>query len=152
MSGPISEAVDIAASLCRPFEGLRLRPYICPAGYPTIGYGTVYKPDGTRVTMEDAPITKETAEAWLLHELQHNYLAGVLKASPKLITRPRALGAMADFAYNLGVARYRGSTLRRKIDEQDWDAAKEELMRWTRGGGRVLPGLVRRRKAECAFL
>ena len=152
MSGPISEAVDIAASLCRPFEGLRLRPYICPAGYPTIGYGTVWKPDGTRVTMEDAPITKETAEAWLLHELQHNYLAGVLKASPKLITRPRALGAMVDFAYNLGVARYRGSTLRRRIDEQDWDAAKEELMRWTRGGGRVLPGLVRRRKAECAYL
>lgn len=152
MSGPISEAVDIAASLCRPFEGLRLRPYICPAGYPTIGYGTVWKPDGTRVTMEDPPITKETAEAWLLHELQHNYLAGVLKASPKLITEPRVLGAMADFAYNLGVARYRGSTLRRRIDEQDWDAAKEELMRWTRGGGRVLPGLVRRRKAECAFL
>lgn len=152
MSGPISEAVDIAASLCRPFEGLRLRPYICPAGYPTIGYGTVYKPDGTKVTMEDPPITKETAEAWLLHELQHNYLAGVLKASPKLITEPRVLGAMADFAYNLGVARYRGSTLRRKIDEQDWEAAKDELMKWTRGGGRVLPGLVRRRQAECAFL
>lgn len=152
MSGPISEAVDIAASLCRPFEGLRLRPYICPAGYPTIGYGTVYKPDGTKVTMDDPPITKETAETWLFHELQHNYLAGVLKASPKLITEPRVLGAMADFAYNLGVARYRGSTLRRKIDEQDWDAAKEELMKWTRGGGRVLPGLVRRRQAECAFL
>lgn len=152
MSGPISEAVDIAASLCRPFEGLRLRPYICPAGYPTIGYGTVYKPDGTKVTMDDPPITKETAEEWLLHELQHNYLAGVLKASPKLITEPRVLGAMADFAYNLGVARYRGSTLRRKIDQQDWDAAKDELMKWTRGGGRELPGLVRRRKAECAFL
>lgn len=152
MSGPISEAVGIAASLCRPFEGLRLRPYICPAGYPTIGYGTVWKPDGTRVTMEDAPITKETAEAWLLHELQHNYLAGVLKASPKLITRPRALGAMADFAYNLGVARYRGSTLRRRIDAQDWEGAQVELMKWVRGGGKVLPGLVRRRKAECAYL
>ena len=152
MSGPISEAVDIAASLCRPFEGLRLRPYICPAGYPTIGYGTVYKPDGTKVTMEDAPITKETAEAWLLHELRHNYLAGVLKASPTLITEPRVLGAMADFAYNLGVARYRGSTLRRRVDEKDWDAAKDELMKWTRGGGRVLPGLVRRRQAECTLL
>ena len=152
MSGPISEAVDIAASLCRPFEGLRLRPYICPAGYPTIGYGTVYKPDGTKVTMEDAPITKETAESWLLHELQHNYLAGVLKASPALIANPSALGAMADFAYNLGVARYRGSTLRRRVDAKDWDGAKEELMKWTRGGGRELPGLVRRRKAECAFL
>ena len=148
----VSEAVEIAASLCRPFEGLRLVPYICPAGYPTIGYGTVFKPDGTKVTMEHPPITKETAEEWLLHELQHNYMAGVLKASPGLITNPRALGAMTDFAYNLGVSRYRGSTLRRKVDEQDWDAAKEQLMLWTRGGGKVLPGLVRRRQAECRFL
>ena len=152
MSGPISEAVEVAAALCRPFEGLRLKPYICPAGYPTIGYGTVYKPDGTKVTMEDAPITQETAEAWLLHELRNNYVAGVLKASPGLIAHPRILGAMGDFAYNLGVPRYRGSTLRRKVDVQDWEAAKEELMKWTRGGGRVLPGLVKRRKAECALL
>ena len=152
MSGPISEAVEVAAELCRPFEGLRLKPYICPAGYPTIGYGTVFKPDGTKVTMEHPPITKETAEEWLLHELRHNYIAGVLKASPRLITKPRILGAMGDFTYNLGVARYRGSTLRRRIDAQDWDGAQEELMKWVRGGGRVLPGLVRRRKAECAYL
>ena len=152
MSEPVTEAVEIAAGLCRPFEGLRLKPYICPAGYPTLGYGTVYKPDGTKVTMEDPPITKETAEEWLLHELQHNYLPGVLKASPSLITNPRALGAMTDFAYNLGVSRYRGSTLRKRIDEQDWEGAKEQLMLWTRGGGRVLPGLVKRRQAECTFL
>lgn len=152
MSGPVTEAVEIAAALCRPFEGLRLKPYICPAGYPTIGYGTVFKPDGTKVTMEDSPITKETAEEWLLSELHANYLAGVLKASPSLIAYPRVLGAITDFAYNLGVARYKGSTLRKKIDEQDWEAAKEELMKWTRGGGKVLPGLVKRRKAECEFL
>lgn len=152
MSGPVSEAVEIAAALCRPFEGLALKPYICPAGYPTIGYGTVFKPDGSKVTMEHPPIDKATAEAWLVHELQHNYLAGVLKASPSLITNPQALGAMADFAYNLGVARYRSSTLRRRVDAQDWDSAKAELMKWVRGGGRVLPGLVKRRAAEAALL
>lgn len=148
----IDEAVEVAATLCRPFEGLRLKPYICPAGYPTIGYGTVWKPDGTKVTMEHLPITKETAEAWLLHELRHNYLAGVVNASPGLLASPRALGAMTDFAYNLGVARYRSSTLRRRVDAQDCDAAKEELMKWVRGGGKVLPGLVRRRQAEAALL
>ena len=148
----VSEAVDVAATLCRPFEGLRLKPYICPAGYPTIGYGTVFKPDGTKVTMEHLPITKETAEEWLMHELRHNYLAGVLKASPGLVARPKALGAMADFAYNLGVARYRSSTLRRCVDAQDWEAAKEQLMLWVRGGGKVLPGLVKRRAAESALL
>jgi lysozyme len=152
MSGPASEAVDIAAALCRPFEGLRLKPYICPAGYPTIGYGTVFKPDGTKVTMEHPEITKETAEEWLVHELRVTYLAGVLKASPGLLVRPRALGAMTDFAYNLGVARYRASTLRKRVDAGDWEDAKEQLMLWVRGGGRVLPGLVKRRKAEAALL
>lgn len=142
----------MAAALCRPFEGLRLKPYICPAGYATIGYGTVWKPDGTQVTMEHPPIDKATAEAWLLHELRHNYLAGVVRSSPGLIKFPRALGAITDFAYNLGVARYRASTLRRRIDAEDWEGAKEQLMLWVRGGGRVLPGLVKRRQAECALL
>jgi len=149
MSAPVNEAVEIAASLCRPFEGLRLKPYICPAGYPTIGYGTVYKPDGTTVTMNHPPISKETAEEWLMHELRKTYVAGVLKASPHLIAYPKVLGALGDFAYNLGVPRYRASTLKGRIDEKDWDGAKEQLMRWVRGGGRVLPGLVKRRKAEC---
>lgn len=148
----IDEAVDVAAALCRPFEGLRLRPYICPAGYATIGYGTVWKPDGTQVTMEHPAIDKVTAEAWLLHELRHNYLAGVVKASTGLLKRPQALGAMTDFAYNLGVARYRASTLRRKVDAEDWPGARVELMKWVRGGGRILPGLVKRRKAECELL
>lgn len=148
----IAEAVEVAAALCRPFEGLRLKPYICPAGYPTIGYGTVYKPDGTNVTMDHSPITKETAEAWLVYELRHNYLAGVLKASPSLLAHPKAFGAMTSFAYNLGVARYRSSTLRKRIDVQDWTGAREQLALWVFGGGKKLPGLVRRRAAEAAFL
>lgn len=148
MSGATAKAVEVAAALCRPFEGLRLKPYICPAGYPTIGYGTVWKPDGTRVSMDDPPISKETAEEWLVHELTHTYLPGVLKASPGLLARPVALGAITDFAYNLGVGRYRGSTLRRRIDAGDWYGAAEQLMLWVRGGGKVLPGLVRRRQAE----
>ena len=152
MTGSVSEAVTIAAKMCRHFEGLVLHPYRCSAGYPTIGYGTVYKPDGTTVTMDDPPITKETAEAWLLHELRHNYIAGVLKASPHLIAYPKVLGALGDFAYNVGVPRYRASTLRRRVAEKDWEAAKAELMKWTRANGKVLPGLVRRRKAECNLL
>jgi len=148
----IDEAVELAASICRPFEGLRLKPYICPAGYATIGYGTVWRPDGIQVTMDHPPITRETAEAWLLSELRSNYLPGVLKASPGLLMRPGALGAMAVFAYNLGVGRYRASTLRKRIDSQDWDGAKTELAKWVRGGGKVLPGLVRRRAAEAALL
>ncbi len=102
--------------------------------------------------MDDPPITRETAAAWLMTELQHNYMAGVLKASPHLIAYPRALGALADFAYNLGVPRYRASTLRKRVNEKDWIGAADELHKWVRGGGRILPGLVRRRAAESALL
>lgn len=145
------EALELAAKLCRHFEGFSAKPYLCPANYWTIGYGTVWKPDGTQVKPDDQPISKETAEAWLMHELRHNYMAGVLRASPILIQHPRTLAAMTDFAYNLGVGRYRASTLRKRIDAQDWQGAGDELMKWVRGGGRVLPGLVRRRQAEKAL-
>jgi lysozyme len=150
----IDKAVDVAADLCRHFEGLHrlkgglIHPYICPAGYPTQGYGTVYRPDGKAVTMQDDPITRSIANEWLLSELERVYLRGVLIASPQLAARPKALGAIASFAYNLGVARYRSSTLRRRIDQGDWGEARIEIMRWTRAGGKVLPGLVRRRQAE----
>jgi lysozyme len=144
-------AVELAANLCRHFEGFRAKPYLCPANYWTIGFGTVWKPDGTQVTPEHPPISRETANEWLLHELRHNYMAGVLRASPHLIEHPQVLAAMTDFAYNLGVPRYRASTLRRRVDAEDWEGAKPELARWTRGGGRVLPGLVRRRAAEAAL-
>jgi lysozyme len=62
------------------------------------------------------------------------------------------LNAIVDFAYNLGVGRLQTSTLRRKINAQDWDGAKEQLQLWVRGGGRVLPGLVRRRDAEISIM
>jgi len=148
----IEIALDMAAALCRRFEGFRSAPYRCPAGYWTIGYGTVYKPGGIRVTPDDPPITKTQASEWLLYELRYNYMAGVLRASPHLIDYPGPLAAITDFAYNLGVPRYRASTLRARINEEDWDGAIEQLMRWTRAGGRVLRGLVLRRQAEAELI
>jgi lysozyme len=143
-----NQALILAADLCRFFEGFSSKPYICPAGYPTIGYGTVYKPDGTKVTMRDQPISRELANQWLMRELQHNYMAGVLKASPILIRNQRLLAAITDFAYNLGVGRYRASTLKRRVDSNDLLGVETELKKWIRGGGKVLPGLVKRRQAE----
>lgn len=148
----MERALEISVELCKRFEGFSSKPYICPAGYATIGYGTVYRPDGKKVTMQDEPISEQLAEEWLISELKHNYMAGVLKASPNLINYPEKLGAIADFAYNLGVTRYRSSTLKRRVNEENWDAAKVEIKRWIRGGGRVLRGLVIRRDAEAEFL
>ena len=146
------KSIQVAADLCRQFEGLRLKPYICPAGYPTIGYGTVYKPGGDKVTMSDSPITKEIAEDWLIYEIENNYLPGILKASPLLINHPYVLGALIDFGYNLGIPRYRSSTLRKRVNDQDWDGACGELEKWVYGGGKKLPGLVKRREAEIKII
>ena len=62
------------------------------------------------------------------------------------------LAAIVDFTFNLGAGRLQTSTLRRRINQRDWAAAATELRRWVYGGGKVLPGLVARRAAECALL
>ena len=140
--------LELAAALCRQFEGYRAKPYLCPAGVETIGYGSTYYADKRKVTLEDAPMDEPTARALLMIELEHTYLPGVLRNCPILATNVRKCNAVVDFAYNLGTGRLQTSTLKRKINAQDWEGAAEQLMLWTKGGGRELPGLVKRRKAE----
>jgi lysozyme len=144
--------LDIAAALCKQFEGFRGKPYLCPAGVPTIGYGSTYYGSGAKVALTDPPMSEPDATQLLLHELHHTFLPGVLRQCPILMTDERKCNAVVDFAYNLGTGRLQTSTLKRKINAQDWDGAKEQLMLWTKGGGRVLPGLLKRRTAECALL
>lgn len=141
------QVINIAAGLCREFEGLSLKPYICPAGYATIGYGATFYPTGRRVLITDQPITREVANEILIYDLQ-KFLSGVLSQCPVLSGQTNRLAAVTDFAFNLGLGRLKASTLRKKINEGDYEAAKVELAKWVRGGGRVLPGLVRRRAAE----
>jgi len=130
------DALKMAAALIKQAEGLRLRPYRCPAGVPTIGYGSTRYADGKAVTLKDPAITQAQADELLMVTLQQEYLPGVLKASPTLADKPKALAAILDFAYNLGVAAYEKSTLRK----------------WIKAGGKVLPGLVARRDAEALLL
>ena len=144
--------LEAAAELCRIFEGFRSKPYLCPAGVPTIGYGSTYYADGRKVDLSDTPIDEPTARQLLMHELQHTYAAGVMRLCQNLINHEKRFNAIVDFAYNLGVGRLQTSTLRRKVNAEDWDGVKEQLMLWTKAGGRVLPGLERRRKAECILI
>ena len=138
--------LELAAELCRRYEGYRSKPYLCPAGVATIGYGSTYYADKRKVTLEDASMDEPTARALLMIELEHTYLPGVLRNCPGLITDVRKCNALVDFAYNLGTGRLQTSTLKRKVN------AKEQLMLWTKGGGKVLPGLLKRRQAECLLL
>lgn len=130
--------------LIRRFEGCRLRAYLCPAGVWTCGFGST-GPDvgpGTVWTLEHA-----TAR---MRQDAQRFAAGSLALCPGLAGD--RLAAVADFAYNLGLTRLKGSTLRRRILAGDWEGACVELAKWTRGGGRVLPGLVLRRQAEIALV
>ena len=146
------EAIIKAAALCRRFEGLYLRPYLCPAMVPTIGYGSTRYEDGVRVRLNDPAITKERAE-----ELLHFELRKCLRVSLHLCARLAEWGhdptaAIMDFMFNLGEGRLAASTLRRKIMDDDAQGAKRELMKWVYGGGKRLRGLELRRAAECLLL
>lgn len=141
-----------AIDLIRAFEGFRSRPYLCPAGVPTIGYGATFREDGTPVALTDPPIGQAQAMSLLEREVYGNCLPGVLRLCPPALAYSGLANALVDFTFNLGVGRLQTSTLRREVNAQDWDGAREQLGRWVRGGGRVLPGLVRRRAAEAALL
>lgn len=139
--------------LLKRFEGLHrlgkdgmVYPYICPAGYPTQGFGILVS------SMAVSPITPEQAEAILQVEaLKH--LQQTLPLSPGLMAEPdRRLAAIVSFVFNLGAGRYKGSTLRKRVNAKDWEGAAAEMGKWVWGGGRKLPGLIIRRAAEAALL
>lgn len=141
-----------AISMIKAFEGFRPKPYLCPAGIPTIGYGATFREDGTPVALTDPPITEAQAVSLLEREVYINCLPGVLRLCPVALSHNGVLNALVDFSFNLGVGRLQTSTLRRKVNDLDWSGAREQLSRWVRGGGKVLPGLVRRRAAEASLL
>lgn len=120
-------------------------PYICPAGYWTIGYGVLCAAD-------HPPVSLEQGEAKLAAILPV-YVAHAVRLSPLLSQEPeRRLTAISDFIFNLGPTRYAASTLRRRVNEGDWQQAAVEIQRWVFGGGRKLPGLVARRRLEAELL
>ena len=139
-----------AIALAKRFEGfcrvpkndpVRAYPYICPAGYWTIGYGHLCDP-------KHPPITEAEGEVYLAQDLQTS-LTATLRYCPVLAAEPEErLAAIVDFTFNLGAGRLQTSTLRRRINCRDWVSASLELQRWVHCGGQRLPGLVLRRKVE----
>lgn len=144
-------AQQVALALMRRFEGFYAHPYLCPAGVPTIGYGATYYLDGRAVKLTDPPIDPLTAEILLREMVKTTYLPAVLKLCPGIDT-PERLAALIDFAFNLGGSALAASTLRKRVNAGRWEDAKSEILKWVRGGRRVLTGLIRRRQAERALL
>jgi lysozyme len=143
--------IDTASQITMMFEGFRTYPYLCPAGVWTIGYGTTRYPNGKKVQSSDMWIPKTLAAEYLRQEIVSS-INQVLKCCPILSLHESRLAAITDFVYNLGAGRLQASTLRRRINQGDWVLVKTELMKWVRGGRRILPGLVARRKVECGLI
>ncbi|MBI5270716.1 MAG: lysozyme [Burkholderiales bacterium] len=137
--------------LIRRFEGFRSRPYLCPAGVPTIGYGQTRYLDGRRVRLSDPPISQAAAERLLLLTVQRTYLPAVQRLCPG-IDHPERLAAIIDFTFNLGSGALQASTLRRRINAGRWDDVPAELRKWVWAAGKRLRGLVLRREAEVALV
>lgn len=143
-----------AIDLAKRFEGFcrvpksdpgRAYPYVCPAGFWTIGYGHLCDP-------KHPPITASEGEAYLVADMT-DALSATLRYCPVLATEPVGrLAAIVDFTFNLGAGRLQTSTLRRRVNQRDWPGAAQELRRWIYGGGRILPGLTLRRGIEVSWL
>ena len=125
-------------------------PYICPAGYPTLGYGSRYKADGKEVTMKDKAIPLSECDALL-----DNTLGTYEDAVNRLVKVPltqNMFDALVCFVYNLGEANLRISTLLKYLNKGDYQAAADQLLVWNkarvRGTMVAMPGLTRRRVAE----
>jgi lysozyme len=136
----MTSAIDQAIQLIHQFEGIRHRPYFCPAGKLTIGWGSTLE---VRPGME---ITNEQAEDMLRQEVLELESELNLCVTVKLKDHERA--ALLSLAHNIGITRFRTSTLLKKLNQRDKKGASEEFTRWVHVQGKRLPGLVKRRAVE----
>ena len=154
-----------AVKLIKSFEGImdgdprtvNLDPYLCPAGYWTIGWGhVVLSPSGEMLkgskkraeayAIYPAGITLQAAENLLAEDVQ-KFSKGVA-GRVKTVISNNQFCALVSFAYNVGLGAFGASTLLKKVNRQELQQVPDEFRKWVNGGGRRLPGLVRRREAE----
>lgn len=145
----VTKSSDALIDMIIKSEGLKLKSYRCPANVWTIGVGCTYYENGTRVK-EGEEITRERAIE-LLKNVLKKYEADVDNMTRDDINQNQ-FDALVDFAFNCGSANLKSSTLLKKVNANPNDPnIAQEFNKWVRGGGKVLPGLVTRRKEEVAL-
>jgi lysozyme len=140
---PSKNAID----LIKKWEGLYLNAYLCPAKVPTIGYGTIRYPDGSKVKMGEK-ISMKRAEELLIHEVEK-----IAAQIPVLNVNQNQYDALVSFVYNLGIGAFLRSTLYRKCKANPYDLTiRDEFFKWSKakvnGELKILKGLARRRTDE----
>jgi lysozyme len=132
-------------ALTKPFEGCKLTAYRCPAGILTIGYGHTSAAGEPKVT-EGMTISQADADRILAADMVK--FEDNVNALVKVELTQHQYDVLVDFCYNAGKGNLASSTLLKCVNAKQFDKVPAELQKWTRGGGKVLPGLVRRRNAE----
>ena len=150
-----------AIHMIKHHEGVRTRPYRCPALLWTVGVGHVIDPSHAAVKYEDRknlPIPDGWDRSLTMGEVDDLLIAdlarferGVLRNCPSAIGRQGIFDALVSFSFNVGLGSLQRSTLRMKTNRGDFEGAAAEFMKWTKAAGRVLPGLVKRRQDERAM-
>ena len=150
-----------AIRMIKHHEGVRLRPYRCPALLWTTAVGHVIDPSHAAVKYEDRKnlpipdgwdrsLTMGEVDAILAQDLAR-FERGVLRLCPAAIDRQGVFDSLVSFSFNVGLGNLQRSGLRMKTNRGDFDEAADEFLKWTKAAGRVLPGLVKRRKDEQAL-
>jgi len=142
MTTPTANAIELATPLIVKWEGFSAKPYYCSAGVLTIGFGSTFLADGTRVSASTPAIGKEEALGLLQFHLEAVY------AKLQLRTTSERDAALLSFAYNLGLGALRSSTLWRLHRTGNYEPAAQEFPKWKFAGGRPLRGLLLRRIDE----
>ena len=128
-------------NLIKKFEGLRLEAYLCPAGVWTIGYGH------TKGVKKGQVITQLEADNLLKEDLS-SFEKGVTSLIKSNINQNQ-FDSLVSFAFNLGLANLKSSTLLKKVNSNSNDRTiVDEFIKWIYAGGKPLEGLKRRRQAE----
>ena len=127
------------------FEGFRGKRYLCPANKPTIGYGHVIV-DSERATLWNVELTEDQATKLLMKDLVR--FEDAVSAMVAVPLTQGQFDALVSFAYNLGEAKLRSSTLLKLLNAGDYEGARKQINRWVYSNGKKLEGLIRRRARE----
>ena len=154
----VSEA---AIRMIKHHEGVRLRPYRCPALLWTVGVGHVIDPTHTAVKYEDRKnlpipdgwdrqLSMGEVDAILAQDLGR-FERGVARLCPAAVNHQGQFDALVSFAFNVGLGNLQRSSIRMRYNRGDIEGAADAFLMWTKAAGRVLPGLVKRRNDERAL-
>lgn len=136
---------DFGVAFIKRWEGVYLKAYRCSANVLTIGVGHTAAM-GEPTPVDGMKITEQEADDILRRDLAS--IERDVKASLRVLVNQRQFDTLVSFVFNVGIGAFRKSTLLKKLNASDYYAVPTELMKWTRAGGKVVQGLVNRRKAE----